>query len=550
MLENIHVKNIALIKEIDINLSNGLNIITGETGAGKSLIIGSIAIGLGGKVDKDFISNGEDEALIELTFTDDNDEVKEILKNNCIDVEDSIIIQRKITKTRTVNRINYNSVSLAVLKEVGSKLMQIHGQHDNQILLNKVNHIRLLDDYAKDEIYSIKEEYQKKFQRLLSISNEIKELESLNANKDRDIDYCNFVVEEIEEVAPKLGEDEELREKYNYIVDLQNSYEDVNSAYNYMTKDVENGVTTSISLLQNIPANNKRAEVILENLNTISSIIDDINADLLALSESIDFDEEVFEKIDNRIDKLDNLKRKYGGSIEAVLEYRDLSKQKLDKINKAQDDISELKKEGIALKQEVQELAAKLTEIRHKKAEILSEKIIQNLQELNFLQVKFEIRINKLQRLNLTGQDDVEMLISTNVGYEPKPLASIASGGELARIMLAIESIISSVNTVNSMIFDEVDSGISGKTGMMVAKRLKEMSSTHQIICITHLPQLASVGDCHLKIEKIIKDNKTYTLLNKLNENESINEVARLLGGIDITQATINNAIELRNSLR
>ncbi len=546
MLENIHVKNIALIKEIDISFGSGLNIITGETGAGKSLIIGSVNIGLGAKVPKDYIFLGEEEALVELTFSQISKEVREILSDNDIPIEDdTVVIQRRITKTRTVNRINYTTVSLAILKMIGTKLMQIHGQHDNQILLNKSSHIDILDAFAGEELKSIKDQYKNKFSELLDVHSEIKNLLSKKETRDRDIDYMSFVVDEIEKVNPQIGEDEKLREKYNNMVDLQNSYDGSLEAYNCITNIVQNEIGNAKLNFNKIKDLDIDATQIFEDLLNIEELIKDVKKSIESYIEKIDFNEEEFNLIDNRIDKLDSLKNKYGGSIKSIIDLKSNYLENLDVLRSFDEKLLELKKKRTLIGKDVDRLAQQMSETRKRYALLMEEKIITLLEELNFIQVKFKFNIINTGKLHSNGYDDVQMYISTNVGHDLKPLASVSSGGELSRIMLAIESIISNIYSVSGIIFDEVDTGISGKTGVMVAKRLKDMSKSIQIICITHLPQLAAAGDIHYKIEKEVVNNTTITKLQKLDKEQSVLEIARLLGGIDITEATLQNAREL-----
>lgn len=551
MLNNIHVKNIALIKEIDINFENGLNILTGETGAGKSLIIGSVALGLGAKIPKDYIFLGEEEALIELTFTEVSEDVKKILEENGILSEDNtVIFQRRVTRTRTVNRINFTTVSLAFLREVGSKLMQIHGQHDNQILLNKDTHIDILDSYAGNDLGKLLDNYKIKFSKLINIHSEIKRLGKLEESRSRDIDYYKFVIEEIDDINPIIGEDDELKNKYNMMVDLQNSHDTAE----YVTDQIGNialvAVSSAVSSFSKIKEINDNSKNVYKALLEAEDVIKNVSKETDSFLDSIDFDEEEFDILDNRVDQLDTLKKKYGGSLEKVMLYKEEITEKLEELISMDQRLVDLKKERIMLAKDIGELADKITEIRKKYAYEMQNKIKTLLEELNFLQVKFEFRFSKSNKLQSNGQDEVEMFISTNVGHDLRPLGEVSSGGELSRIMLAIQSIISDVYSVGSIIFDEIDAGISGKTGIMVAKRLKEMAKSLQIVCITHLPQIAGVGDVHYKIEKMVEQGSTNTKLTKLDEEESIKEVARLLGGLDITEATLQNAKELRSSLK
>lgn len=547
MLQNIHVKNIALIKEIDIDFSDGLNVVTGETGAGKSLILGSVAMGVGLNSSKEIVTEGESEALIELTFSVHSKEVKKILKDNDIELDDDIIIlQRKINKNRITNRINFQSVSLSLLKEVGAKLIQIHGQHDNQLLLNKKEHTRLLDCYGGIELIALLDEYRIGYNKLSKIEKDITQLEITRDNRARDIDYFEYVIEEIDQAGLQVGEDAELRDEYKHLIAIRNSSDDINRAYGAISDVGYDAVSDALSYMQKTVNADKAFGDIYSQLVEVEILLSDIVSDLSSIKDDYCFDQERFDIIDERIDLLDSLKKKYGTTLEDVIKFRDEIEEKLE-ISK--NSVTLLKKLYTDREELLLELNSKALSIRKKRKEAckkMEEKMSEILEELNFQQVRFKVVLEELTYLGENGLDSIELYISTNVGYDLKPLSKVASGGELSRIMLAIQSIISDLYVVDSMIFDEIDAGISGKTATMVAKRLKEMSENKQIICVTHLAQIAAVGDTHFKIDKLTDNGVTTTQLEKLNEEKSVEEVARLLSGIELTETTIQNARELK----
>lgn len=547
MLQNIHVKNIALIEEIDIRLNRGLNIVTGETGAGKSLIIGSVAVGLGAKVPGDFVTEGESEALIELTFTNLSPEVRELLKEKDIPADDDeVLIQRRITKGRTVNRINFQTVNLTTLREIGTLLIQIHGQHDNQMLLNRRIHIEILDRYAGEALAEAKEEYTEHYRRYESLQREISELEGASDTRAKDIDYFRYVMDEIDEAGIRIGEDEELKEEYRHLVLMKNSYEDIHTAWQALQGSVGDGISEAVRSLSKVSESSEAAAGAYEQAVELEILLQNLSGDLESLRDETDFNEEMFQKIDARIDVLNHLKRKYGDSLENVLNYREELEERYEKLLHLDETLERLKREYESVERELRDAARRLSGLRSEAARHMETDIIAVLEELNFLQVRFEIREERLERFTPQGTDAVEFWISTNVGHALKPLAEVSSGGELSRIMLAIQSVITEMFSMDSMIFDEIDAGISGKTATMVAKRLRKMAEKKQIICITHLPQLAAVGDVHYKIYKEVSGGLTRTRLGELTEEESLHEVARLLGGMEITESALENARELK----
>ncbi|MDO5695758.1 MAG: DNA repair protein RecN [Eubacteriales bacterium] len=550
MLENIHVKNLALIKEIDIAMGPGLLIVTGETGAGKSLIMGSVAIGLGAKVPKDFISEGAEEALVELTFRNPSPAVRNLLTENGIEASsDEILIQRMIRPKRTVNRINFQTVNLALLRQVGAYLIQMHGQHDNQILLDERMHIKILDRYGGTPVREARTAYEELHRRYRTLDAEIRTLTEQRKTRDTDMDYCNYVLREIDEAAVVIGEDDALRTTYRTAVARKNAYEDLLAAYAALDRGTADALAETVRILERTATTGEAYQNVYDIAVESEILIQNLQADLRNLIDADDYDDEMFQKMDARIDVLNHLKRKYGGTLEAVLAHRDEVAERLDALADSEERLTAMTAEREKAETALAEAAKILRARRVAAARQLEKEITAVLEELHFLQVVFEVRFTEYDGFGSDGTDGVSFYISLNVGHKPKPLADVSSGGELSRIMLALQSVITDMFDMESMIFDEIDAGISGKTAVMVARRLKAMGRRGQIICITHAPQIAAAGDRHFKIHKQVADGMTTTCLTPLNETEHLAEVARLLGGMEVTDATLANARELIQSM-
>lgn len=551
MLVGLHVKNLALIEEAELSFTKGLNIITGETGAGKSILIGSINAALGGKVSADFIRNGAEYGLVELNFLVDNPHTIEALKElDVVDVESGeVLLSRKITAGRSTIKVNGEQKSVAEVKKIASLLIDIHGQHEHQSLLNKINYIPIIDKYAKEELAEYKLNLAEEYNRYKECKKRCEEFNLDPDNIKREIAFMEYEINEIETANVVENEDSILEENFQIYNNSKKIMDGINEAKSYLT---ENTYNASDAISRSIRAVSQAAEYDPKNLNNILSqltdledILNGLNADIENYCEKMEFDEEEFQNIGDRLSIINSLKAKYGNSIREILDYK---KSKLDKFREYENyEIN--KQEAIKAMEEsrrkVLEICELVTIIRRKAAETLSEKIKEALLELNFLDVRFNIVINESETFNENGNNEAEFLISTNPGQVMAPLSRVASGGELSRVMLAIKTVLSDKDEIEALIFDEIDTGISGRTAQMVAVKLAQNSMNHQVICITHLPQIASMADSHFMIEKVAEKETTYTHITTLAKDESIFELARLLGGSSITTNVVNNAKEM-----
>ncbi len=551
MLTNLHVKNLALIEEADIDFKNGLNILTGETGAGKSIILGSVNIALGGKVNADIIRKGCDYALTELTFkVNSSDKIKQLKEYGIEELEEGIIIiSRKITPSKSTIRINGETFTISEVKAVSHILIDIHGQHDNQILLKESTHIDMVDLFGRNIIEPLSDAYTKLYNAYNEIDNKIKSMSSDEAARNREIDLLEYQINEITEASLKPCEDEHLENTFKKMSNYQKIAQHMSAAKQILDNDeasVSDCIGQSVKLLTQASVYD---EALSDIVNTLSSAEDIINDALMEMSdymESFDFNEEDYNNMSKRLDLINSLKLKYGRTIDEIHEYILSSQKKLDELLNFNEIQAELKTQLTDINKKLTEAADKLTAARKKSADKLCKSVSEGLFELNFLNNDFKPEFEKTEKFQADGTDKMRFLISTNVGEDLKPLSKVASGGELSRIMLAFKTVIADKDNTDTLIFDEIDAGISGVTAQMVGNKLSQLSSSHQIICITHLPQIAAMADEHYIIEKKADKTTTVTDIRSLNEEESVNELARLLGGASITAAALNNAREMK----
>lgn len=551
MLTNLHVKNLALIEEADIDFKNGLNILTGETGAGKSIILGSVNIALGGKVNADIIRKGCDYALTELTFkVNSSDKIKQLKEYGIEELEEGIIIiSRKITPSKSTIRINGETFTISEVKAVSHILIDIHGQHDNQILLKESTHIDMVDLFGRNIIEPLSDAYTKLYNAYNEIDNKIKSMSSDEAARNREIDLLEYQINEITEASLKPCEDEHLENTFKKMSNYQKIAQHMSAAKQILDNDeasVSDCIGQSVKLLTQASVYD---EALSDIVNTLSSAEDIINDALMEMSdymESFDFNEEDYNNMSKRLDLINSLKLKYGRTIDEIHEYVLSSQKKLDELLNFNEIQAGLKTQLTDINKKLTEAADKLTAARKKSADKLCKSVSEGLFELNFLNNDFKPEFEKTEKFQADGTDKMRFLISTNVGEDLKPLSKVASGGELSRIMLAFKTVIADKDNTDTLIFDEIDAGISGVTAQMVGNKLSQLSSSHQIICITHLPQIAAMADEHYIIEKKADKTTTVTDIRSLNEEESVNELARLLGGASITAAALNNAREMK----
>ncbi len=552
MLLNLHVKNLALIEEVDANFGNGLIVLTGETGAGKSLILGSVNIALGNKVSKDIIRHGSEYALVELTFLINKNCAKQLKKYDIYMEEDNIVtVTRKIYEGRSVSKINGETVNVKTLKNVMALLIDIHGQHDHQSLLYTKNHLNILDKYAHEDIFALKEKIKSEYTRYNKLNKELEEFNIDESIKTREIEFATYEVNEINGANLKIDEDAILEDEFKKISNSENIVSGLSSIYNTLSYetagglgDIINKAVMDINGIKNIDENVEQFQSMLYDIDTLCR---ELTSQIYDYNNQMEFNPVYAKEVEDRLNIINRLKIKYGNTIEEILAYKDEKESYLEKLNNMTEEMEKIKNEISNVEDTLKELCEKLSEKRAVAAIELEKIVKRALIDLNFISVEFKIQINRKECFSDNGFDDVEFLISTNPGEPVKPLAKVASGGELSRIMLAIKSILAAEDEIDTLIFDEIDTGISGKTANMVAEKMAKISRNHQVICISHLSQIAAMADSHFLIKKSANDNSTTTSILKLNREESIKELVRINGGSEITEAGIIHAAEMKD---
>lgn len=551
MLQSLHVKNIALIDEVEIDFTQGLNILTGETGAGKSILIDSVNFALGERMPKDIVRDGADYGLVELIFNVEEDSVRNVFLQKDIAIEDdTVILSRKITNGKSICKCNGETVPAAVIKEIASLLIDIHGQHEHQSLLYKKNHKLLLDSFCGDDFNDELCKLKNIYQDYKKLEKEYDDAVKSSVDRQKDIDYTAFVVNEIESAHLKEGEDEQLESDFSRMNSARKLNEIIGSVKSALSSDREGAgayVSHAVSMMKSAAGIDSQAEGIFEQLKQVEEILSDCSRLIDDYEESLEFEPEEFSAVEERLDEINRLKMKYGQSIAEILKRLDEETQKLEKLNDYDNYIANLlckKDESYDI---LKKACLKISEIRKKEARRLSHEIEEALNNLNFLEAKFEIKIESDEdNIESDGFDDVEFMISTNPGEQVRPLTQVASGGELSRIMLALKSVLAKRDSIGTLIFDEIDTGISGKTAQRVADRMSDIAASHQVICITHLPQIASHATSHYLIEKSTVGAHTSTKVSMLSYEDSIEELSRMLAGETITDAVRENAREMK----
>ncbi len=552
MLTNLHVKNLALIEEENVDFEEGLNILSGETGAGKSIILGSINAALGAKTSPDFIRTGAEYGLAELMFDiGDKKTLDKIKELGVLDIEDGeLLISRKITPTRSQIKVNGQNFTAAQTQKLARYLIDMHGQHDNQILMDDSAHINVVDEYCLDDISSLKEMMKNDYQHYVECKNELSEMDKDNDERQREISFLEYEVNEITAAGLKKGEDEELEaqfKKLNNRQKIMNELSDADMLLNSGEDNISDMLGMAVKALVNAAEYDESLKNPLEMLQDVESLIMDVSHDISTYIDDSDYDDAVLNDIQYRLDTVNELKNKYGGTIENVFTSLKQKEKKLDEYYNY-DEILKKRQEAYenAYKKALQ-TAEMLSNTRKKAADRLTTQFIESLKNLNFLDVRFRIDFEKSNNITSNGYDLVRFMISTNPGQDLRPLSKIASGGELSRIMLAIKTVMAGDDS-KTLIFDEIDAGISGRTAQMVSNQLARLSRNHQIICITHLPQIASMADAHYTIEKTVHDNKTYSQISRVDKEDSIYELARMLSGSEVTASVLANARELKKT--
>ena len=551
MLKSIHVKNIALIEEALVQFGEGLNILTGETGAGKSIIIGSAAMALGAKASRDLIRSGEESALVELDFQVHSPQILAELEALAIPVdEDHVLLSRRLTGGRSVSRINGELVSIPVLQKTASLLIDIHGQHEHQSLLHEERHIDILDHFAQDELSEKKESLSACWKSYCLLRQEWEKEKEHTGSYLKEKDFLRFQIDEIDAANLRDGEEEELRAQYRKMSNAREIVGAVSAVSRMTGSDSRESagelVSRAIRELSGLERFDPEIAGLREQLEQVEALLYDFGRDLSDYEESLVFDEAVYRETEDRLDLISRLESKYGAEIRDVLAHRDACMETFEKYDHYEQYMADLENRYVKAEKDLLQIADEVSGIRKKNSTVLSQKIREALEDLNFLGVQFEISCEKLEQCSANGMDKVRFLISTNPGEAVKPLARIASGGELSRIMLAIKSVMADSDAIETLIFDEIDAGISGRTAQKVSEKLALLSASHQIICITHLPQIASMADTHFVIEKESDGSRTKTRIRQLSEEEEIGELARLLGGAKITDTVLESADEMK----
>lgn len=551
MLTHLHVKNLALIEEAEIDFSEGLNILTGETGAGKSIVIGSVGLALGDKASREMLREGAEFGLVELVFQVSRESQRQRLMELGVTLEeDQVIISRKISDKRSMNKINGETVPLSLLKETASVLIDIHGQHEHQSLLQKKKHLEILDEFSKEELGSIREELGETYKNWKQLNETLKEAQLDEESRLREISLLEFQIDEIEKAVLVPGEDEELEQQYRRMTNGRKILEAAGTAYTltgYEDPQAAGGsIGRALRELQSVASFDEEMSPLLEQLTDIDGLLNDFNRDMAEYLDSLEFSEETFFETEERLNLLNQLKAKYGKNLEQVLSWQEASRERLEKLLDYDAYLLKLKKELSDTEEELSKLCRQVSGIRKACAEKLCKEIRQHLVDLNFLDVQFEMQFESLPGYTALGTDDVEFLISVNPGEPLRPLMKIASGGELSRIMLAIKTVLADKDDIDAVIFDEIDVGISGRTAQKVSEKMMLIGKTRQVICITHLAQIAAMADSHYRIEKMAEYGETRTQIRKLFEEETIEELARILGGAKITDAVMKNAEEMK----
>ncbi len=551
MLTNIHIENYALIDCLDIDINEGLNIITGETGAGKSIILGAIGAALGAKINSDVIRAGEEYSFISVSFhINDADKLKALTELDAVDLSDGdIIVTRKIFPARSVFKINGVTVSAAQVRSLSSLIIDIHSQRDNLLLLKTENQLKLVDSFGDDEFRKLMDRQKSLYEEYTECNSKLANIGDDASLREREISLLQYEIKEIEEASLTVEEDEELEEKFSKMSYLEKIRRGVAESL----QSLESGDVNSIDLLGKAIKSlgdainyDKDLVQIYDALKEAESILSDASGDLYSYIENNEMDEEEFARITNRIDLYNTLKRKYNGSVKGILEALDEKIERLDTLINSDEYITKLKDRINELIDEINQVCQSLHDKRVGIAEHLQSLIMSEMTDLNFNNVQFLIEVRKNDTFSSNGYDSVEFLISLNSGEDVKPLKNIASGGEISRIMLAIKSVIADRDITGTMIFDEIDTGISSRTAQYVAEKMHNISKSHQIICITHLPQIAAMADTHFYVYKEVSDNKTITCMRELDEESQINELARFLGGSKITENVMENAKEMK----
>ncbi|APM38617.1 DNA repair protein RecN [Clostridium kluyveri] len=555
MLLQLNINNFALIEKLIISFESGFNILSGETGAGKSILIDAINYVMGSKFNKDLIRTGKNKTFVEAVFTIENPKTFEILNEEDISGEENMVIisRESFQSGRTIAKVNGKSVLISNLRKISSTLLDIHGQHDSQNLLAEENHINYLDYYGESVLHSPLKDYRKKYESLNDVKRKIYEISEKEGDREKIVDFLKYQIDEIDSANLVEGEEEKLNEKFK----IFSNREKINSVINDCYIKLYSGKEGQISVYDSLG-------VIIKQLNSIKNIMPEIDnihnsfesiyydvegniEDLRSIKDNFYYDVNELEYINNRINEINNFKNKYGSNIENILNYRDKMKAEYEEMKNMSQVIEKLNLEKIKLEELLKLKGEEIHKIRSRLAEDLEKKIKNELDFVGLEKSKFKIQVKLEDKFTSKGMDDVKFYIATNPGEPLKPLEKIVSGGELSRIMLALKTVFIDKDFIPSVIFDEIDTGISGRIAQCVAEKMYAISKKHQVFCVTHLPQIACMSDIHYWVSKQVIDNMTYTKVKKMDKREKECEIARMIGGSEVTKITLEHARELIN---
>ncbi|MGN0248568.1 MAG: DNA repair protein RecN [Lachnospiraceae bacterium] len=551
MLDSIQVKNVALIDAAEVEFEKGLNILTGETGAGKSILLSSVQLALGAKADKSLIRQGAEYASVTLSFSPSKAQ-REQLHNLDIDCEDDILIlQRRIYPTKSVCKINGETVVQKTMQSVAELLIDIHGQREHQAVLKASVQEEMLDAYCMDAILADLEKTKLLYQEYKDLEKQLLDLEGQDTNRERELDFARFELDEIQKAELKLHEDEELQEQYERLSNAKKIKDSVGNANDVLcssNQSILNSLSLVLRDLSQVKDYDAELAQVYSQLSDVENSIQDCGHFLDRYLDRFGLESGDLAAVTERLNLINHLKDKYGNSLEDILQYAEDLSDKIEQIENREQYLIDKQKELEKLKAEYESYSQKLHKMRAKMAKDLSDKMMQALADLNFEQCRFEVECEyRKDQMKKNGCSYITFMISLNRGEPLKPLAAVASGGELSRIMLAFKSVFADKDQTETLVFDEIDAGISGKTAWKVSEKLAVLRNNHQVICITHLPQIAAMADVHFCIEKSSSDERTSTTVEKLDENESIAEIGRLLGTDQLTDAVLQNALEMKN---
>ncbi len=553
MLLQLNISNFALIEKLSISFENGFNILSGETGAGKSILIDAINYVLGVKFTKNSIRTGEKKTFVEAVFTIENARTRNVLEKLEIEFDDILIISREAFQSgKNIAKINGKTVILNQIKEVSETLMDIHGQHENQNLMNVEKHIIYVDNFGYESLKKIKSEYKIYYNELKEINSKITRLKDKTGKDDKIVDFLKYQIDEINEAKLSVGEDETLEEKYSIISNSESIKKILSDSYERLYNGSENvdsifdGIGIVIKNLGTIELNSKEIKNIKDSLEEIYYNLEQNISEIRTIKENVEFDDTELEFINNRLYTIDNLKKKYGKTTEDIINYKEKIVTEYDELTHYAEIIEKLDEKRKKAHEKVIFCAKEIHVIREKIGKSLENKVLSELKYIGLEKSTFKVDIQFIEKyVNESGADKVQFYISTNPGEPLNPLEKIVSGGELSRIMLALKTVFVDKDKIPSVIFDEIDTGISGRVAQSVAEKLYNISNKHQVFCVTHLPQIACMSDIHYLVEKKVQNNKTYTFVNRLSVEEKENAIARMIGGSELTRLTLENAKEM-----